>query len=316
MNDYDIYHLGVSGGKDSTAVLLWAVYESGLPLDRLNVTFCDTDNEDSLTYAYLDMLTKHVFPIRRIDTEGFFNLAQPKRRFPSRKARFCTQFLKVIPSSRHIMELSKQGRVLCLNGVRQAEGHNANDRGTVGTFNHDETLGVDIFRPIYEWSLQDVWAIHKRYLQIELVLSLVESDPTLIPEHKQLLLSRLQKHKIARNPIYDMGASRVGCFPCINSKKAEIRAMAKFRPGRIDFIEDQETNVGKDSNVGYSSFFARKTVPEQLRSRTIQTTSGETMQVATIRDVVTWAQTAWGGKQFTFDFDQVGESCDLRGMCE
>ena len=67
--DYDIYHLGVSGGKDSTAVLLWLIYESGWPLSRVLVTFCDTDNEDILTYNYLAMLTERVFPIQVVDPQ-------------------------------------------------------------------------------------------------------------------------------------------------------------------------------------------------------------------------------------------------------
>ena len=74
--DYDIYHLGVSGGKDSTAAMLWLVYESGWPTSRMIVTFCDTDNEDSLTYNYLALLSERVFPIETVYPElGFYELA-------------------------------------------------------------------------------------------------------------------------------------------------------------------------------------------------------------------------------------------------
>jgi 7-cyano-7-deazaguanine synthase in queuosine biosynthesis len=44
-----INHIGISGGKDSTALLLWAVHESGYPKESIHATFCDTDNEHQIT---------------------------------------------------------------------------------------------------------------------------------------------------------------------------------------------------------------------------------------------------------------------------
>ena len=105
-NYYDAYHIGVSGGKDSTATLLWYIYESGLPLDKLHVSFCDTGNEDNITYDYIEMLSWHVYPIEKIrGDDNFYHLAQRKGRFPARKAQFCTQFLKIIPSREHVLNL-------------------------------------------------------------------------------------------------------------------------------------------------------------------------------------------------------------------
>jgi len=52
LKPYDIYHIGISGGKDSTAALLWATRESGWPHDKIRVTFCDTGNEHQFTYDY------------------------------------------------------------------------------------------------------------------------------------------------------------------------------------------------------------------------------------------------------------------------
>ena len=72
----DVYHLGVSG-RDSAATLLWLVHESGWDLHKARVTFCDTANEDPLTYACLTMLSERVFPVERIQPElGFYDLAQ------------------------------------------------------------------------------------------------------------------------------------------------------------------------------------------------------------------------------------------------
>lgn len=52
-----INHIGISGGKDSTALLLWAVHESGYDPNSLDVTFCNTHNEHQITYDYVRMLS-------------------------------------------------------------------------------------------------------------------------------------------------------------------------------------------------------------------------------------------------------------------
>lgn len=37
----NINHIGLSGGKDSTALLGWALHESGYPRESLRFSFCD-----------------------------------------------------------------------------------------------------------------------------------------------------------------------------------------------------------------------------------------------------------------------------------
>ena len=318
LEDYSIYHLGLSGGKDSTAVLLWLIYESDWNLDKLRVTFCDTGNEDMSTYAFLNMLSRQVWPVKVIKPEmDFWELAKFKKRFPSRRARFCTQWLKIIPTRDYILNLQRAGNnVLMLNGVRSEESHNSNDRGSLGKFGWDEGFCCDIFRPIYEWSLDDVWAIHKKYLDLNYIISIVECDPVMAPEKKTKLLGKIRANGIPRNPLYDLGTKRVGCFPCINSAKEEIRLLDEYRPERIDFIELQEGQNGHERNEMYSTLFARNTVPLPHRSKEITTASGEKMRVATIRDVVQWSKTAYGGKQYKMDLDIPSSTCDIGGMCE
>ena len=114
-----------------------------------------------------------------------------------------------------------------------------------------------------------------------------------------------------------MGALRVGCFPCINSRKAEIRAMDKYRPERIDEIEYKELHGFTHTAQGISTFFRRNAVPIHLRSREVTTKAGEVVTVPTIRDVADWSKTSRGGKQYDMDFDMPPASaCDIGGMCE
>lgn len=325
--DFDIYHAGVSGGKDSTALALWLRFESGLPLDKMDITFCDTGNEDPLTYAFLDLLRVIIAPVLIGVIRpplGFWDLAYSRHSFPTRRARFCTQELKIIPTRAYVLELQRAGRdVLMMNGVRRTEGRDGNERGTAARWEHDwDGFGAWLHRPIVDWSDDQVWETHRRYIALDDVLALVESDPTMDDAIKLQLTARMAQSGIPRNPLYDMGARRVGCFPCINSVKGEMRAMARYRPERIDFIETQEIRVGAVNPLGFCNFFHSKTVPLRWRSKTISgTTIREQkyieLQVPTIRDVVEWSKTVRGGVQYDMDLDLLAASaCDIGGMCE
>ena len=92
------------------------------------------------------------------------------------------------------------------------------------------------------------------------------------------------------NPLYGMGAERVGCFPCIYSRKKEVRMIAMEAPHKIDAIREHEAQLPG------SSFFARDKVPPRFRTRPYTTVSGESMLVASIDDVVRWSMTGWRAK--------------------
>jgi hypothetical protein len=118
----------ISGGKDSTAMWLFAKEEG----EEVLPVFADTGHEHPIVYEYLEYLEKELGPIRKVKAdftdkiaqkreyvntkwreEGvpdhiikqalevlqptgipFLDLCLWKGRFPSTKARFCTQFLK------------------------------------------------------------------------------------------------------------------------------------------------------------------------------------------------------------------------------
>lgn len=264
-----INHIGVSGGKDSTALLLWAIHESGYPRDSVVASFCDTGNENQITMDYVQMLSEQIHPIVTIKPErDFYDLAKWKRRFPSRKARFCTQHLKMLPTQLFVQSLCNEtATVLLHSGVRAAE---SADRAKLPEREWDGYFALEVYRPLIKWTLLDVWAIHDRY-------------------------------GVPRNPLYAMGFKRVGCFPCINSCKDEVRLIAKHFPERIDMLRKAETTM--QCRNGFSSFFARKTVTARHRSKEIETKAGKKMFVPTIDDVVRWSKTERGGKQYSLGLD-------------
>ena len=328
---YSKIFVGMSGGKDSTALALWARFKSGWPLHRITFGFMDTDNEDSLTYAYLAYVSSVLAPARIVTYDpgtGFYDLCYKKHRFPAAKSRFCTEELKIKPKHRLFATWLEQGHTpLNVTGVRAAEAHNSNDRGSATYFDNEvfalsaaergKLFGdeqkrnyiLPICRPIVDWTADQVWNIHREYLDLEAVLQLVEYDPDL--EHKGKIIDRMLRDRIPYNPLYAMGASRVGCFPCINSRKAEIRAMALHRPARIDYIRVMESWVGSGRDgADISSFFPIDVAPATFRSKRVVTKAGEVMHVSTIDDVVRWSKTKWGGKEVLPD-----ESPDQPSAC-
>ena len=289
-----IHHLGCSGGKDSTALLLWAIHESGLPRESLRVTFCDTGNEDRLTYEHLRMLNETVAlsagiigGIETLKPEyDFFQLAIKKKRFPSRKAQFCTQSLKLFPTQAWIKARMIEGHdVVVLNGKRTAESAERG-RAMKGKAEREWSpfWGCEEWAPLMDWTIEDVLAIHRRY-------------------------------GVPLNPLYALGAHRVGCFPCINCGKVEIRLVAKYRPEKIDQIrEAEQAFIPLTGRPG--SFFQAKMTTPNFNDFTYVNRKGETRSGSFIDSVVKWAQTARGGRQYRMPFDDVPACWMNYGACE
>lgn len=311
-----IYHVGVSGGKDSQALLLWTVKESGLPLESIRATFCNTHNEDEVPYEHVrklghwaeengvpggiawlepDIEAWKADPVVQqalkehpeLDNQAFFLLALKKRRFPSRKAQFCTDHLKIRPTGKWVRQMQEAGHTLTmLSGVRADESF---ERSKLPERDppHMTKWGAEVWRPLLKWTIEDVYAISKKY-GIEL------------------------------NPLYALGARRVGCFPCINCAKREVRLVAKNRPEKIDAIRVWEKTVGEHrSHSGYSSFFPAKTVTANFRRGPYLNAEGEECYYTTIDDVVAWANTKRGGKEPLGEDEDVPSACSARlGQCE
>jgi 3'-phosphoadenosine 5'-phosphosulfate sulfotransferase (PAPS reductase)/FAD synthetase len=289
-----INYCGFSGGKDSQTVGLWLVHESGVPRESIRFTFCDTSNEHQFTYDHIQLLSAYFqaqgcSPVVTLKPErGFFELARWKRRFPSRRARFCTQFLKVIPSREDVMALIRADHeVIVHSGVRAGE---SLGRAKLVERGFDDMFGCVVNRPLLRWTLPEVLAYNQRF-------------------------------NLPLNPLYSYGMSRVGCFPCINSRKSEIKLISIHFPERIDQLRSQELQFnGVTRNI--STFFAPKTVPERFRTHEITTNKGARMNVATIDDVVRWSRTGKRAREIQpylsaeFDDDATLACPGGQGMCE
>ena len=113
-----------SGGKDSEASLIWAVNEGGYLPEQLEAVFCDTQWEHELTYTHIkkvvEKLGVKLVTLKSKKYDGFMDLVRKKLRFPSSKARFCTEELKIKPMIDYILDEVKD-HVLVIQGIRGDE---------------------------------------------------------------------------------------------------------------------------------------------------------------------------------------------------
>ena len=198
----------MSGAKDSTACAL-LLERHGVEFESV---FMDTGWEHPALYDYLDNVLEPRFgKINRLKSAkypgGMSEMVTLKKGFPSRKMRFCTSYLKVLPFTEFASSLD--GDVVNVVGIRREESAN---RSSAARWGYDTEADCDVFRPLVEHSFDDV-------IQID------------------------RGGNIEPNPLYLRGASRVGCFPCIYSRKSEIENVAKLYPARIDQIARLESDL-------------------------------------------------------------------------
>lgn len=256
----EVHLMGVSGGKDSGALFLWAIHESGLDPARVVVTFSDTGNEHDWTYDQVRQLNEQHPVIWLIPGLDFWGLVRRKGMFPSRKRRFCTQYLKLEPARRFAHMLVSAGYdVTMYSGVRADE---SAERAQLPDKEWDGYFALPVVRPLLRMKLADVLGIHERY-------------------------------GLKLNPLYAEGASRVGCFPCINSVKAEMRLVPRVAPAQVEKITLMESwllTALNRTQKGGGTFFHRNTVPPRFRSMDYVTKDGRQIKIALIADVLRWAQ--------------------------
>jgi hypothetical protein len=200
------------------------------------------------------------------DLLTFDRLAYIKGRWPSRKAQFCTEHLKLAPQQRWIKEhLVANGIEFCrYSGVRRDE---SDLRKDTPLMEFDDYFECMLRCPLAAWTKLEVF----EYL-------------------------RQAGEEI--NPLYRLGFSRVGCAPCINSGKDNIRNWACRAPEMIDKVREWERSVGR-------TFFAPM-VPG--------------LTINWIDDVVAWSKTYRGGKQPLLMFEEAeaasGACSSKYGLCE
>jgi 3'-phosphoadenosine 5'-phosphosulfate sulfotransferase (PAPS reductase)/FAD synthetase len=225
--------VGFSGGIDSQAALAWALQHHD-PADVIAVNTQAGGNEHPLTVAHVRLLSETVHHVEVItplirdiwygpgrgvvesllpranDELTFVELARWKHRFPSRRAQFCTEFLKLRPIRRWIGE-NVTDEFERVSGIRNDE---SGPRSLRQEREWDDFYDCELHNPVIAWTKQECF-------------DFVESAGQPV------------------NPLYKLGFTRVGCAPCINSSKADILNWALRFPAMIDKIRRWESEVGR-----------------------------------------------------------------------
>lgn len=268
----------VSGGKDSAAMSLH-LRELGVEHDRV---FMDTGWEHPKTYDYLrGELTRVLGPITEIRGDLLMpDLIRKKGMFPQRTRRFCTEELKIKPMQRYLAALDYD--VVNAVGIRRAE---SKARSQMAEREWSNGFDCETWRPLVDWTEEQVIAIHTR-------------------------------HGLRPNPLYLEGASRVGCWPCIFSRKAELRRVADTDPSRIDLIRSLEKETGHAVAARAVAKGEPIRNPPSFFQAPIRNADGG-RPCMPIDQVVAWSRTSHGGKEMELFAPGVGEEGCMRwGLCD
>lgn len=213
-----------SGGKDSSAVVCALLDEGIRPAVLL---YCDTGWEESEHYPYMDRMREWwqahhglqvvtvaaqiSLPPERVEIaeriEALAGLPGPSAMIrralkyaclsrPGRGAgggKWCTAELKQIPAAVWLEDWEGPDPVI-VTGVRREESRARADTRSWEMQTRSPHLWE--WRPIAHWTVLQVGAT-------------------------------LQRHAVPVHPLYDRGAARVGCWPCIHVGKAELRLIGQ-----------------------------------------------------------------------------------------
>lgn len=259
----------VSGGKDSSALALWLFFESGLGNPK-HLVFCDTGHENPVTIKHVNDLAIRLGKPLNIATSGFsfVELCEKKQRFPSTRARFCTEELKVKPTAKWLEYAVDtgliEGKPVVVQGIRADESSSRSqlpewqdENKGYGPGQQRSAYDCPIWRPILKWSAQDVFDCHKR-------------------------------HSFEPNHLYKLGVKRVGCWPCIHSGRADLRAAFEADPGLLDRLREYERRVSEASKRGANSFFASNKTPHYYHDKVFTNEDGQSWTYASIDAIHRW----------------------------
>jgi 3'-phosphoadenosine 5'-phosphosulfate sulfotransferase (PAPS reductase)/FAD synthetase len=278
--------VGFSGGIDSQACAGWVLDH----FPKADVILMNSDaggNEHPLTEEFVRWYSESVHPVVMVspvvaDMDGresaeiarrglnpgdpltFDLLASLKKCWPSGTQQFCTTHLKLEPQRRWLREHLPDVEIIRYSGVRRDESER---RKNTPERSWDDYFDCELVCPLVTWTKPQCFDFCKA-----------------------------RGERI--NPLYTMGFNRVGCAPCVNSSKADIREWAARSPEMIDKVREWERRVGRP--------FLRKDKP--------------TDPDLWIDDQVAWSRTVRGGKQLALpmvEADAAAGTCVSKyGLCE
>lgn len=249
-------HIGCfSGGKDSAALMLWMRDNLGTPGVDWTPVFCDTGWEHPLTYLYVEefnqgQLLSSLEYLRSSKYDDLVECWLDHHMFSNGAARFCTEDMKIEPLQRFIE--ASDDEVTIYQGIRADE---SDKRAKLREEEWcDAAGGYRILRVLLTWTAKRVFDF-------------------------------LAAYHVEPNPLYKMGMSRVGCWPCILANQRDVKAYLiatpEIKPRLIEVEFRMRHKTGKEGRT----FFPYGFIPERFCSIPMITKRGKHIRIPSAQDV-------------------------------
>lgn len=239
-------HIGCfSGGKDSTALMLWMCENIGVPGVDWTPVFFDTGWEHPITYAYVEEVNQRVLggalvELRSAEYESLMDCWLDHQMFSNDQVRFCTEDMKIAPLHEYLKGIDDE--ITTYQGIRAEESRKRarmRDTEECPVYADDKKLDVlftyTIKRPLFRWLSAEVFAFS------------------------------LQRG-VEPNPLYKLGASRVGCWPCVLANLRDIKAYLIATPEIRARLINAETRMRERTGKDDRTFFRSGFIPARFCS--------------------------------------------------
>lgn len=287
-----------SGGKDSQACLIRACKDFGSK--NITAVFCDTGWEHEETYKHIsdvaNQLDVKLVTLRNSSVDGFEGLCKRMRWFPDTMHRMCTVQLKIQPMIDYI--LSQNDDLIIIQGIRAAE--SAQRSKLPCSANYFQEYLEDNKKRLYRKTDVKKWC-EKHTATVERPMMGCTA---------QEVIDYILENGQQPNPLYKRGASRVGCYPCIYARLAEVKAM-RHDVAYVKRVVELENEVNKLKDGGTpSSLFPKGKIPERFCRK-----YGN--GIPAFEDVINYVSRD-DAELSLFDNEEDGQSCMsiYHGLCE
>jgi len=316
--------VSVSGGKDSTALLLLAIERKA---ENLQAVFADTGHEHPQTIEYINYLNAEVFPIKTIKADFSERIMKKRERLEliaaghpdpiSRNRKFpwtpesAKRALKVLhPTGNPFLDLC------LLNGMFPS----TRTRWCSKELKRDLMITQVNFplmeqgHEIYSWQgvRRDESLARRNLVELDEVGGGLWNYRPILDWTADDCFAMHRKHGVKHNPLYEQGMSRVGCMPCIHATKNEILQISKRFPEELERVKEWEHLVAEASPIGVATFFPVTRIKKDIKSEEIDT------EKHGIEEQIAWAKTGRGGKDIDmFKVEEEPALCSsVYGLCE
>lgn len=245
-----------SGGKDSQACLIQACKEFGAK--NIEAVFCDTGWEHHLTYEHVKNVTDKLsvkLVTLKSKVGGFEELCKRTKWFPDTQHRMCTVQLKIQPMIDYI--ITQDEDVVIIQGIRAAESASRSKMPCSADYfsEYFDTKKGSLYRKndVREWCKN-----HKATV-----------ERPMIGMSAQEIIDYILDNGQKPNPLYNQGASRVGCYPCIYARLSEVKNMRHDLAYvlRVVKLEEQVNRLrieARGNKGNPASLFAKGKIPTRF----------------------------------------------------